>query len=198
MINWIVVLIAIVWVYALSVLKRAKLDFWYFTVGSAGLFIIAIVTLQPVLLMPMQNAIAAVSGLFGELTGTYSSYFEKGLLFIAHGTTSISLYIDFECSGIIETFAFLSLLWFFPAYQFYEKIAVSIVGVFGIFLANVLRIFFICQMIYWGGQDMYFFAHSFVGRLVFYACTIALYFYVFTRAQVVRQKVGAFRYDNHQ
>ena len=184
MINWIVVLTAIVWVYALSVLKRAKLDFWYFTVGSVGLFIIAIITLQPVLL--------------GELTGTYSSYFEKGLLFIAHGTTSISLYIDFECSGIIETFAFLSLLWFFPAYQFYEKIAVSIVGVFGIFLANVLRIFIICQMIYWGGQDMYFLAHSFVGRLVFYACTIALYFYVFTRAQVVRQKVGAFRYDDHQ
>lgn len=45
MINWIVVLTAIVWVYALSVLKRAKLDFWYFTVGSAGLFIIAIITL---------------------------------------------------------------------------------------------------------------------------------------------------------
>ena len=109
MINWIVVLTAIVWVYALSVLKRAKLDFWYFTVGSVGLFIIAIITLQPVLLMPMQNAIAAVSGLLGELTGTYSSYFENGLLFIAHGTTSISLYIDFECSGIIETFAFLSL-----------------------------------------------------------------------------------------
>lgn len=198
MINWIVVVAIVMWIYLLTVFKRAKLDFWYFTAGSAGLFTVAIIVLQPVLMLPMQNAIAAVSGLLGELTKTYESYFEKGLLFISHGTTQMSLYIDFECSGIIETFAFLALLWFFPAYQFYEKIVVSVVGIIGIFIANVLRIFIICQMIYWGGQDMYFVAHSFVGRLVFYACTIALYFYVFTKEQVVRQKVGAFRYDSHQ
>lgn len=198
MINWIVVVAIVIWIYLLTVFKRAKLDFWYFTAGSAGLFTVAIIVLQPVLMLPMQNAIAAVSGLLGELTKTYESYFEKGLLFISHGTTQMSLYIDFECSGIIETFAFLALLWFFPAYQFYEKIVVSVVGIIGIFMANVLRIFIICQMIYWGGQDMYFVAHSFVGRLVFYACTIALYFYVFTKEQVVRQKVGAFRYDSHQ
>lgn len=198
MINWIVVVAIVIWIYLLTVFKRAKLDFWYFTAGSAGVFTVAIIVLQPVLMLPMQNAIAAVSGLLGELTKTYESYFEKGLLFISHGTTQMSLYIDFECSGIIETFAFLALLWFFPAYQFYEKIVVSVVGIIGIFMANVLRIFIICQMIYWGGQDMYFVAHSFVGRLVFYACTIALYFYVFTKEQVVRQKVGAFRYDSHQ
>lgn len=198
MINWIVVVAIVIWIYLLTVFKRAKLDFWYFTAGSAGLFTVAIIVLQPVLMLPMQNAIAAVSGLLGELTKTYESYFEKGLLFISHGTTQMSLYIDFECSGIIETFAFLALLWFFPAYQFYEKIVVSVVGIIGIFIANVLRIFIICQVIYWGGQDMYFVAHSFVGRLVFYACTIALYFYVFTKEQVVRQKVGAFRYDSHQ
>ena len=197
MFNWIIIVAIAIWVYAITVLKRAKLDFWYFTLGSAGLFTAAIITLQPLLLMPMQNAIAAVSGLLGELTGTYSSYFEKGLLFISHGATNLSLYIDFECSGIIETFAFLALLWFFPAYQYYEKIAVSIIGIISIFMANVLRIFIICQMIYWGGENMYFLAHSIVGRLVFYACTIALYFYAFTKAQVVRQKVGAFRYDSH-
>lgn len=198
MINWIIILITIVWVYILTVLKRAKLDFWFFTIGSAGLFTIAIIILQPILLAPMQNAIAAVSGLLGEITGTYSSYFEKGLLFISRGSTNLSLYVDFECSGIIETFAFLALLWFFPAYQYYEKIVISVIGIFSIFMANVLRIFIICQMIYWGGEGLYFFAHSFVGRLVFYACTIALYFYVFTKAQVIRQKVGAFRYDIHE
>lgn len=197
MVNWIVVLAIIVWIYMLTVFKRGKLDFWYFTVGSAGIFTIGIIVLQPVVLMPMQTAVAAVSGLFGDMTGTYESYFEKGLLFISHGTTQLSLYIDLECSGIIETFAFLALLWFFPAYQFYEKIVVSVVGIMGIFMANVLRIFIICQMIYWGGGEMYFVAHSFVGRLVFYACTIALYFYVFTKVQVVRQKVGAFRYDSN-
>lgn len=196
MINWILTLVIILWIYILTVLKRARLDFWFFTLGSAGLFTIAIIVLQPLLLMPMQNAIAAVSGLLGNLTNTYTSYFEKGLLFISHGTTQMALYIDFECTGIIETFAFLSLLWFFPAYQFYEKIAVSVVGIISIFMANVLRIFIISQIIYWFGSNSYFVAHSFVGRLIFYAITLVLYFYVFTRSQVVRQKVGAFRYDD--
>ncbi len=198
MFNWIAVVSIIIWIYILTVFKRAKLDFWFFTIGSAGLFTIGIILLQPFLLVPMQNAVAAAAGVFGEITHTFSSYFEKGILFIANGETQMSLYIDFECSGIIETFAFLALLWFFPAYQFYEKVVVSIVGTFVIFMANVLRIFIICQMVYWGGVDMYFIAHSFVGRLVFYACTIALYFYVFTKVQVVRQKVGAFRYDGNK
>lgn len=197
MLIWMVPSIILIWIYLLTVLKRARLDFWYFILGSIGFFTITVILLQPLLLLPMQRAIAAVAGLPGEWTGTYASYYEKGLLFISHNATQLSLYIDFECTGILETLAFLSLLWFFPVYQLYEKIAVSVIGTATIFLANVLRIFVICQMLYWGGERLYFMAHSFVGRFLFYAITIALYFYVFTRSQIVRQKVGAFSYEHH-
>lgn len=197
MLIWMVPSIILIWIYLLTVLKRARLDFWYFILGSIGFFTITVILLQPLLLLPMQRAIAAVTGLPGEWTGTYASYYEKGLLFISHNATQLSLYIDFECTGILETLAFLSLLWFFPVYQLYEKIAVSVIGTATIFLANVLRIFVICQMLYWGGERLYFMAHSFVGRFLFYAITIALYFYVFTRSQIVRQKVGAFSYEHH-
>ncbi|MBQ7972343.1 MAG: exosortase family protein XrtG [Lachnospiraceae bacterium] len=196
MFNWIIALIIILWVYLLTVLKRAKLDFWFFVLGSAGLFTLAIVIFQPLLLVPMQNSIAAVSGLFGELTNTYTAYFEKGLLFVTHKTESLSLYVDFECSGIIETFAFIALLWFFPAYRYYEKIMLTPLGIICVFASNVLRIFVICIMLHWFGNDIYFFAHAFVGRMVFYACTVSLYFYVFTKSHVTRQKVGAFSYDD--
>lgn len=197
MLIWIVPPIILIWIYLLTVFKRARLDFWYFILGSIGFFTITVILLQPLLLLPMQRAIAAVAGLPGEWTGTYASYYEKGLLFVSHNATQLSLYIDFECTGILETLAFLSLLWFFPVYQLYEKIAVSVIGTATIFLANVLRIFVICQMLYWGGERLYFTAHSFVGRFLFYAITIALYFYVFTRSQIVRQKVGAFSYEHH-
>ncbi len=197
MLIWMVLPIILIWIYLLTVVKRARLDFWYFILGSIGFFTITAILLQPLLLLPMQRAIAAVAGLPGEWTGTYASYYEKGLLFVSHNATQLSLYIDFECTGILETLAFLSLLWFFPVYQLYEKIAVSVIGTATIFLANVLRIFVICQMLYWGGERLYFTAHSFVGRFLFYAITIALYFYVFTRSQIVRQKVGAFSYEHH-
>ncbi len=73
MFNWIAVVSIIIWIYILTVFKRAKLDFWFFTIGSAGLFTIGIILLQPFLLVPMQNAVAAAAGVFGEITHTFSS-----------------------------------------------------------------------------------------------------------------------------
>ena len=146
--NWLSIVCAVIWGYVLTVLKRCKLHFWLFLVGSVGMFMLCLIWLEPVLVVPMQKAVAVVSGMLGELTGVFESYFEKGMLFIQNGGNSLSLYIDFECSGIIETLAFLSLLWFFPVYRFYEKIVVSIAGILAIFFSNVLRIYLICVLIY--------------------------------------------------
>ncbi len=194
--NWLSIVFAIVWVYILTVLARCKLHFWMFLVGSVGMFLLCLLWIEPILVVPMQKAVAIVSGLLGELTGVFDSYFQKGMLFIQHGGNSLSLYIDFECSGIIESIAFLSLLWFFPVYQLHEKVVVSIAGILGIFVANVLRIFVICTLIYLFGDEIYFYAHTVFGRIFFYICTIWLYFIVFTKPHIIRQKVGAFRYDS--
>lgn len=195
--NYLVFILLILWIYILTVLKRAKLDFWCFLVGSVGMFIAMVILVQPFVTVPMQKAVAAVSGIIGDLTGLYHSYFQYGILFIQSGSDSISLYIDYECAGIIEIFAFLALLWFFPVYKTYEKILVSILGFLTIFAANVLRIFLICVLIYFFGNSIYFLAHTVIGRIFFYACSIALYFYVFTKPQIIRQKVGKFRYDSN-
>ena len=196
--NWFSIVVFILWIYLLTVLKRGKLDFWYFIAGSVGLFIFSIIWIEPLVVGPMQKAVAAAAGIPGRLTGIYESYFQKGIIFISTGGTSLSLYIDFECSGIIETLAFFALLWFFPVYRLYEKVVVSIAGGLLIFASNVLRIFVICLVVYFFGGDMYFLAHTIIGRLVFYACTITLYFYVFTKSQIIRQKVGALRYEIHK
>ncbi len=196
--NWFSIVVFILWVYLLTVLKRGKLDFWYFIAGSVGLFIFSVIFIEPVAVEPLQKAVAAAAGIPGRLTGIYESYFQKGIIFISTGGTSLSLYIDFECSGIIETLAFFALLWFFPVYRLYEKVVVSIAGGLLIFASNVLRIFVICLVVYFFRGDMYFLAHTIIGRLVFYACTIALYFYVFTKSQIIRQKVGGLRYEIHK
>lgn len=196
--NWFSIVVFILWIYLLTVLKRGKLDFWYFIAGSVGLFIFSVIWIEPLVVGPIQKAVAAAAGIPGRLTGIYESYFQKGIIFISTGGTSLSLYIDFECSGIIETLAFFALLWFFPVYRLYEKVVVSIAGGLLIFASNVLRIFVICLVVYFFGGDMYFLAHTIIGRLVFYACTITLYFYVFTKSQIIRQKVGGLRYEIHK
>lgn len=186
----------LVYIYLLTVLKRAKLPFAFFCIGSVGMFVFTVVLLQPLVTVPMQKAVAAVAGLLGQAIGIYQSYFQYGILFIQSKTETISMYIDYECSGIIEIVAFLSLLWFFPVYSTAEKIFTSIIGFITIFLSNVLRIFVICLIIFFFGNDAFFIAHTIIGRFVFYFCSIILYFFVFTRPQVIKQKVGRFSYEN--
>lgn len=183
-----------VWIYVLTVLHRANLTFFKFLVGSVGLFIFMMVILQPLLTEPLSRAVAAATGVLGDLTGMYKSYYQYALIFIDHNGQSISLYIDYECSGVIELLAFTSLVWFFPLYKWFEKLLVSVIGILWIFAANILRLTVICAMVYLLGNDIFFFAHAIFGRIIFYALSIVLFFYVFTRSQIIRQKVGNFRY----
>lgn len=182
------------WIYLLSVLTRTKLYFFKFLVGAVGLFYFAMYFLEPHVTMPLGNAVASVAGIPGKLTGLYEAFPQYSLIFISRENTFISFYIDYECSGIIEIIAFLALLWFFPLYNAAEKAIISVVGFGWIFFANVIRIFIICTIIYWLGNDVFYFAHTVFGRIVFYGLSVIMYFYVFTKAHVVKQTVGSFTY----
>lgn len=190
----VVIAALLIWVYLLSVMRRAGLTFFKFLLGSVGLFLFLMIILQAYVTVPLSRAVAAVTGAFGDLTGMFYSYYQYSLIFIEHGAESISLYIDYECSGVIELLAFTSLLWFFPLYSTLEKLVINITGIAWIFFSNVLRLTVICAMVYFFGNDIFFFAHAIFGRIIFYGLSIVLYFYVFTRSQIIRQKVGKFNY----
>ncbi len=187
----------LIWLFLLRLLTKAKLYFWRFLTGSVGLFLLLFILVQPVMTKPLARCVAAVSGVFGTLTDTFSPFFRYGVLFIETAGGAMTLQIDFECSGIVEIMAYLSLLVFFRVYTRNERVVLAILGTGGIILANVLRIIVICEMIHFGGTGLYYIAHSLVGRLVFYTLSVLLYFYVFTKPQIVRMKVGSFKYGNH-
>lgn len=185
-----IIFLLVVWIYLLSVFSRGKLHFFKFIVGSVGLFLFMMITLQPYLVAILSRLVSSASGAIGDATGYFQAFYQYSLILIKSGTTTISMYIDYECSGVIEILAFLSLLWFFPLYDTLEKVIYSILGVVWIFAANVLRIFIICTMVYYYGNNIFYFAHTIFGRIIFYVLSVILYFYVFTRSQIKRQKVG--------
>lgn len=192
-----VILAVAVWMYLLHVLNRARLPFWHFLVGSTGLFIALMFLLQPILTMPMARLVSALAGIVGTLTGSFAAYFKYGILFIEVAEGSLTLQVDFECSGIIEIFAYLSLLAFFPVYKRHEKFVVGVVGTAYIVVCNAVRVTLICLAAHIWGAGVYYVMHTFVGRIFFYAMSILLYFYVFTKPQVVQIKVGSFTYGHH-
>ena len=191
-------ILILVWLHILHIQKCSSLHFWYFLTGSLGLFVFLMVLVRPILVQPLSRCVAAIAGIFGSLTGTFTAFFKYGILFIDSASGAITLQIDFECSGIIEIIAFLSLLLFFEVYTTQEKIVISILGTLGIIAANVLRIIVICELMYFFGMDAYYISHALVGRFVFYALSVLLYFYVFTKPQIVRIQVGKFSYGNNK
>jgi exosortase family protein XrtG len=154
--------------------------------------------LRPIATMPLARIVAALAGLFGRVTGFFSAFFKYGIIFVETAGGSMTLQIDFECSGIIEIMVYIAILAFYKVYTVSERAILSAVGVIYIILANALRIIIIATMIHFGGEQMYYVAHTYIGRIFFYAATVILYFYVFTKSQVVRMKVGSFSYDKEK
>lgn len=184
----------ILWIYFLSIFKRNKLGFYYFVIGSVGLFIFLLTGLMETLIDPISNLITFLVGLFPPISSEIQAYPEYKLIFL-NIDIPISLYIDFECSGILEIFAFISLVSFFSAYNMIEKIVINLIGVIYIIAANVIRILSIIYIVDIFGSEYYYIAHTLIGRIIFYILTILLYFVIFTKHQIINQKVGNFEYN---
>ena len=184
----------LVWIYLLSVFTRGKLYFYQFIWGSVGLFVFMMMWIQPVAIRPLTNLVCSAAGVAGRMTGFYESYSEYSMLFVQHGSEAISLCIDYECSGIIEMMAYMSMLAFFRVYDWMQRIILSVLGCIMIFFANIIRLFVIGTTIYYFGNDAYYIAHTIVGRIIFYALSVILYYYIFTKSQIVKQKIGGFHY----
>ena len=184
----------LVWIYLLSVFTRGKLYFYQFIWGSVGLFVFMMMWIQPVAIRPLTNLVCSAAGVAGRMTGFYESYSEYSMLFVQHGSEAISLCIDYECSGIIEMMAYVSMLAFFRVYDWMQRIILSVLGCMMIFFANIIRLFVIGTTIYYFGNDAYYIAHTIVGRIIFYALSVILYYYIFTKSQIVKQKIGGFHY----
>ena len=182
------------WVWLLRVLRKAGLRFWRYLLGACGIFLILLIIVRPWLVLPLARIVAAIAGIFGKVTGYYQAYFRYGVIFIESVNGAITVNIDRECSGIIEISAFLSLLVFYQIYNVPERIYVGIIGTLYTLLTNALRISVICTMIHFLGTDYYYIAHTVVGRIIFYVLQVILYFFVFTKPNVLKMKTGDFAY----
>ena len=105
---------AVVWLYALSVLKRSKLYAFFFIVGSVGLFFILITLSDHYWIWFFTHDVMHGIGWLGQLTHMSEIMPKYGLVSIYNSTSPVTMMIDYECSGIIETTAFVSLVVFLP------------------------------------------------------------------------------------
>jgi len=185
----------VIWIYALTVLKRTKMTAFHFMVGSGGMFTFIFVAFKKVLTIFFAQVLMVILEQLSHIFSFYTVYKQYYMLFINNKTADISMLIDYECCGIIEILVVISIVAFFPLFSIKEKIWYCIVGYVYTTFANVIRLLVISYIIYLNGNNSYYIAHSFIGRIVFYILTIMLYFYIISRNQIKSQKVGNFEYE---
>lgn len=178
----------VIWLYALSVFKRAKLPAFYFIVGSVGLFFILFFFSKPYFIWIMARAVTFGVSLVAHPLNLATVYSDHGLIAINNGFNAITMSIDYECSGVIETAAFWALLAFYPMYQAKEKVVLALLGFLWMYVANVIRLILIVLIVHTFGVNYFFLAHSIIGRIVFYIFAVFFYYKVFTYGYLEKNK----------
>lgn len=185
-----------VWLYLLMVFKKRKMSAFFFMLGTAGTFLITFTLFKSLfakgLTIILSNALEWIS----HICPWYTMYKDYNIIFIDHNNAAISLFIDYECSGVIEILVITSIIIFFPLFSKKEKVIYSIIGFFYTMCANIIRLLIITGIIYKYGNNVYYLAHSVIGRIVFYVLTLFLYFYMLSFKQIKAQKVGRFNFTN--
>lgn len=190
---WLIVLLGGAWLYVLSVLKRIGWSAAYVVLGVVGTFFIIISLANNNVISFLMRLNTSGAGVVGILTGFYTVAPTLGIIHIVSGQSAINLFITYECSALIELAAYIALVLFFPFFKnLQQRLKLLGFGVIYLLLANMLRLTVTALIIHFLGLPSLIWAHVIVGRLIFYVLTIILYFYVFTRSQVLHIKIGRF------
>lgn len=175
----------------LFVLKKNKLFFFYFIFGSISSFMLMMyfvggdieVILKSIISSIMFHLTANI-----DRVAVLKDYFLINIELKDGG--AMSWIIDYECTGIVEILVFYSLLFFYPIRDKLFKIIHFFIGTIYLIIANIIRIFAILYAILIFGENVFYFSHIILGRIVFFVLVIILYYNVFTRKHVKQQIVG--------
>ena len=180
----------IMWILLLYILKKLKMQFFVFILGSVGLFGFAMYVGVAKLEKHLEYAVAYTLDYIGKCTGIFDAYPEYAMITVYYKRQALSFFVDYECSGIIETLVYICLLLFYPIYSVIIKIAYSLAGALYILAANIVRVFMICAIAKVWGPSSFFLSHTVGGRILFFILMVVLYYRVFTYGHIKWQKVG--------
>lgn len=194
MIYWILSLV--IWGLVAYFLHHHRIWLFFYIWTAVGFTIMSILLLRT---SQVEYAIEQLTGLVLHYSLAYVNIktfiFDKApgtvLVLLALENSWTCIDIDIECSGLLEACVLLGLLLFYPTLTLWKRMWYSFVGLTSLFIVNLIRLFTIVLTLNSGGRDTMFIAHTLLGRLVFFALIIIVYWYVFTRPSLekVRRNV---------
>ncbi len=183
--------IAITILYFVVVFYFRKHKAWlsYYLLGSFGFTLIAVLAIRQFGLETYWEKMHLIQTHFvSTLLGIKAQVSGFDTIVVPDPIGLVSLKIGIECSGILESVILIGLILFYPTYKSGRKVSLIIFGLIITLVTNIVRILIIIFMTHFLGRSAVFFAHAIVGRLFFFACVIALFWYIITRPTI--EEVG--------
>ncbi|WP_432666246.1 exosortase family protein XrtG [Wukongibacter baidiensis] len=184
------ILIVMVWGFAFLIFRNSKMYFFKFLAGSVGVFTISMIFFLPHFDKVLNTLITNALIMIEQVTGLFEVFKGNSIISIDTADGIVSMIINYECSGVIEMLVFTSLALFFPFGGITRKSVSIIAGNIYLYIANIIRIVFIVIMLKLFGASSYYIVHTLLARILFFAFSVLLYYFVFTSTQLKYQKVG--------
>ncbi|WP_432402824.1 exosortase family protein XrtG [Wukongibacter sp. M2B1] len=179
-----------VWGLVFLIFRNSKMYFFKFLTGSVGVFTVGMIFFLPYLDKGLNVLITNALIRLEKITSLFEVFKGNSIISIDTADGIVSMIINYECSGVIEMLVFTSLALFFPFGGITRKSVSIIAGNIYIYIANIIRIVFIVIMLKIFGASSYYIVHTLLARILFFALSVLLYYFVFTSTQLKYQKVG--------
>jgi len=159
----------------------------YYTLGAVGLAALLICAVQrlPSGVLHVEAMTAYGAHYVSRSLGIPTRIFQAApntvlVLVIAQDIGWTALQVGIECSGLLETAILVGLLAFYPGWPWQRKLVLILAGLATTYVANISRMVVIILIMHRMGKDWLLFAHTLVGKFVFFVLVIAIYWYLLT------------------
>ncbi|MBC7076453.1 MAG: exosortase family protein XrtG [Syntrophomonadaceae bacterium] len=188
--------ICLVWLAMVFFFYYNKIWVLYYICGSVGLCCILVLLsrgsyIEYFLARQTSSILHYLLSCFGIVTYIFDRAPGTLLVLIKVDASWTTITMDIENSGLLELCIFGGLILFYPLYRLAKKGLAAVVGLAGIYAANIIRLFVVILLINRFGRDMGYIAHTLIGRVLFFFLVVAVYWNLFTRFSLkyIRKKV---------
>ena len=188
---------AAIWALAVLFFRLNRIWLIYYIVGSVGMaFLIIFVGratgIEPGLQALVAAGVHAASGLFDLPTQVFRA--APGAILVLVVSQDVGwtmLQVTVESSGLLETGVISGMLLFYPGWSLRRRIIFTICAILATYIANIVRLMVIVLTLHEMGKSSLLISHTIVGRAVFFALVILIYWYLMTRPtlRTVRHKI---------
>jgi exosortase family protein XrtG len=184
---WLVGVLIALWMLVVAFFRLNRIWLPYYILGSVGLaFIIIFLGRATGLEAALQTTVAAGVHASSIALGLPTEIFQSApgsiLVFvISQDIGWTMLQVTIESSGLLETGVIAGMLLFYPGWGGRKRIWFTILAIVLTYFANVIRLMVIVATLHYMGKSSLLISYTIIGRAVFFALVIAIYWFLMTR-----------------